>query len=178
MRDNGQILMVSAPVAGPVDPDAEDRVPPALRVMLEPEAVAEANAFHDHLTKRIAWGNCDGHPGGRLAFVERQLVGKLAERWPYIARADRAVGGLLSEALRAAAAHREFPPIWDRPALMLAARRPELMRELCEEVIAYRRPDRPMVHAEEAGDRFAGSVAEDAHDRDAPQFEGADDCPF
>ncbi|TGQ83702.1 hypothetical protein EN850_02870 [Mesorhizobium sp. M8A.F.Ca.ET.207.01.1.1] len=162
------------PSDGPLLPSMPAAVQPALRFMLGAEARAEAEAFRLELNDRIQWSNIPGHL--MVAFVEKHLVGQLADRWPQVARADEAVGGLLTEVLRAFAANPKLPGWWKSPAVALASGRPERLRETCEGVLAHAGVPLPQYESykEEVEDHILKAAVRHWQDRDRPEFEGDD----
>ena len=170
-------------VSGPKVVTKEERrarTPPALRFMLSDEAKREAQAMHRYLTQEVVWGNLRGDR--RAAFVEKYVVAAMETRWPHVARADRAVGGLVTAAFRAFAAMPDVPFFWADPVRVLAAGTPEILRQACERVIGHRDGPASCLEEEASLDRFALAASGHFRDRDAPEADGVldevSDCPF
>src|SRR5690606_37557305 len=110
-----------------VPPALPEAVPPALRVMLEPEARADGERFYKDMDA-LDWRMPDP-----VAWAEKHVIGSMSRRWPAVARADEAIGGLLSDALRAVAVQpRAFPRWWLSLAVVLTNGHPERLRANCE----------------------------------------------
>lgn len=152
-----------------VMPLLREDVPPSLRFMLGDEAREDGWAFYRFMSG-LTWGT-----GNESEWCEKHVVGKLAERWPYVARADAAVGGLLSDALRVVAANdpRTAPRRWLCFAVVLANGHPELLRDCCERVIGLKPSGKPKpeIHPEEAPDPIMRAAAR--HWQDI-EYEGPD----
>lgn len=84
-QDPGKRILPREPRMLPAPPTA---VPPALRFMLDEEAREDGWRFYSFLSG-LTWDGPDP-----AAWCEAHLVGKLAERWPYVARADEVLIGV------------------------------------------------------------------------------------
>lgn len=144
---------------------AED-VPAQLKFMLEPEAMAEAAAF-----RKATHGLCWSAMRDPTEFAEKHLIGVMAERWPYVARADAAVGGVVVKAIRKIAREWRSMGHFDVGGGTLASGHPQDLEENCLAVIRYGWTTHPD-YAEDAPDRLLVKASDEACDRDAPEFEG------
>lgn len=156
MRPATSLITRVSPALPKVLPSLPDAVPPALRFMLEREARADGDRFYRDLDG-FTWNMPD--PG---RWAEEFVIGAMARRWPAVARADEAVGGLLSDALRVVAANpRTFPRWWLSVAVVLSNGHPERLRGCCERILAH------------AGVAFARHVIYDEEQADRPMREAA-----
>jgi len=106
--------------------------------------------------------------GGRAeAFVEREIVSRMGERWPHVAAADRALGGVISEVVRKAARLRGDLPGWHRVAHGIAIGHPQVVGDTARELLS--RPESGHAsYAEEAPDAYAMQASGNKADRDGP----------
>ena len=160
------------PAVGKPFPSTPEMVQPSLRFMLEPEAMADAEAFYSRLANHIAWTNIPDRL--RMSFVEKQLIITMPERWPYVARANEVVDGLLADALRVYAANPKFPGWWISPAICLMNGRPQHLAEACRKVLQYAGAMNPERYQEERTDHILKAAVRHWQDRDLPEFEGKD----
>lgn len=165
---------------------AED-VPAHLRFLLEPEAIEDAKSFMAAM-RDLAWSAMRDP----LAFVEKMFIAPMAQKWPAVAAADVAVGGLITEGLRRIAVDWRTVGHF-RVGGWMAAGHPQKLETECLFVIGYGGRRRHVEFAEDAPDRLLVKASDEACDRDAPEFEGGemtarpaavvresfdDDCPF
>ena len=120
-------------------PSAPHQVPPSLRFMLTPEALQEAEKFRWHLYE-IGWEIIE--PRHRIALVER-IIAIMPERYPHVAKADRVIDGMLTEALRAFGRTPDMPGWWRIILWAMAKGHPEKLRPDCRLVIDAAQPKKP-----------------------------------
>ena len=113
-----------------------EKVRPSLRFLLEPEATAEAEQFRRHVMS-LALGTRT--PEQRLRWSETYFHGGLPKMFPYVARADEAVGGLVSECMRWAAwtgglEYTGYPYVFAD-----VAARPDRLKQGCESLLGRAR---------------------------------------
>lgn len=146
-----------------VAPALPETVPPALRFMLKDEAREDGHRFYRDMDA-LSWTMPDP-----ARWAEEFVIDGMARRWPAVAQADAAVGGLLSDALRVVAAKpRAFPRWWLSVAVVLANGHPERLRECCERVLAHAGVsfDKHVTYAEEQADRPMRAAQRHWQDRD------------
>lgn len=153
---------------------AED-VPPSLRSLQSPAAMADAERFGEEMRRLSLW------MADPVSFVERVIVSRMGERWPLVAAADNALGGLISEVVRKAGRTGGDLPGWVYAASGLAIGHPQDVDGVCRELLA--RPERRRAsYREEAPDahimRASGNHADKDLSDDDHLSEAADDCPF
>jgi hypothetical protein len=124
----------SEPIAN--QPASPHQVPPSLRFMLTPEALQEAEMFRLYLYE-IGWEIIQNEH--RAALVEK-IVALMPERYPNVARADKAIDGMLVEALRAFGRTPDMPGWWRTILWSMSGGHPETLRGYCKFVIAAGRP--------------------------------------
>lgn len=160
------------PASQKVVPSLPSEVPPTLRFLLTPEVIDGGKEFFHHINDVVSWSNIPGHL--MVDFVEKHIVGKLAEQWPHVARADAHFDGLLVEVLRAFAANPKLPGWWKSPYIALLNGHPEMIRSACEKVLGIAGvplPDAVEVYEEEKPDIILREAARHWQDRDADEFE-------
>lgn len=176
------------------EPAPPQDVPPSLRFLQSPEAMEDGRRFGEEMRSLSLYG------GRAEAFVEREIVSRMGERWPHVAAADRALGGVISEVVRKAARLRGDLPGWHRVAHGIAIGHPQVVGDTARELLSRPEP-RPghASYAEEAPDAYAMQASGNKADRDgpakpernplpelemapfspdAPVLETADDIPF
>ncbi|MHA6642730.1 hypothetical protein [Mesorhizobium sp. A623] len=158
-----------------VVPSLPSAVSPVLRFLLAPEVIAEAQRFFRHINDVVAWPNI---PAAHMVdFMEKHIIGKLAEQWPHVARADAHFEGLLVEVLRAFAANPKLAGWWKSPFIALLNGHPEMIRTACQTVLAAAGvplPDAVESYEEEKPDLVLREAARHWQDRDEDEFEA--DC--
>lgn len=153
---------------------AED-VPPSLRFLQSQEAMADAARFGDDMRCLSL------HMADPVSFAERFIVGRMDERWPLVAAADKVLGGLISEVVRKAARSRGDLPGWKYVADGISIGHPQGIDKGCRNLLA--RPERRHdSYHEEAPDahimRASGNyVDKDISDEDNLAAD-EDGCPF
>ena len=142
-------------------------VPPSLRFMLAPDALDEAERLRRHMYQ-IRWEMMTIER--RIRFMEEQILALLPSQYPFIARADQAIGGTLAEAFRAVGMTPEMPGWWRSILLVMSNGHPEKLRRYCMDVIDFAR-SRISVRVDDPMDWL------DAHPASARKDSG-NACPF
>ena len=110
-----------------------EQIKPSLRFMRSPEFIVEGEDFY-----RAVSYICSS---SRKEWIQEYFANRLEQRWPEIARADRAIGGLISEALTVVAQnHPNFPPWWRSIAVCLSRGAADSIEKVCTDVIEYQVP--------------------------------------
>jgi hypothetical protein len=110
----------------PIDPRD---VPPELRFLLTEKAKEEGEDFYKMMT---GYG-----PGMRnpQVWMREQVIEKLGDRWPSIGRADRVLGGQVSQALEIVAADADFPRWWLSLGVVFVRGRGDKLESVCRKII-------------------------------------------
>lgn len=116
------------PKADRVTPALPTEVEPRLRFLLAPEARDEALDLY-RLLRDDLWQR----PGWLAGWLERRMP----TACPNLVRADEALRGLLTAALRHVAANPGVPAWWLSVAVCVANGRPDRLRESCEDILAW-----------------------------------------
>lgn len=150
---------------------AED-VRPSLRFLQSLQAMADGKRFLDEMRGLSLW------MADPESFVERVIVSRMDERWPFVAAADKVLGGLISDVVRKAARARGDLPGWVYAADGLAIGHPQDVDGACRRLLA--RPERRHAwYHEDASDPHMMRASGNYADRDLSDDCGAqDDCPF
>ena len=116
------------PATGPVAAALPTEVQPGLRFLLAQEARDEAldlyRLLRDDLWKREGW-------------LAGWMTRRMPTACPNLVRADEALRGLLTAALRHVAATPGIPAWWLSVAVCVANGRPDRLRESCEDILAW-----------------------------------------
>ena len=143
------------------EPAPPQDVPPSLRFLQSPEAMEDGRRFGEEMRSLSLYG------GRAEAFVEREIVSRMGERWPHVAAADRALGGVISEVVRKAARLRGDLPGWHRVAHGIAIGHPQVVGDTARELLSRPEPGHAS-YAEEAPDAYAMQASGNKADRDGP----------
>ncbi|MBX3576271.1 MAG: hypothetical protein KF723_03610 [Rhizobiaceae bacterium] len=131
--------------AGPVPLALPTDVQPGLRFLLSQEARDEALALY-RLLREDLWR--------REGWLAGWMTRRMPTECPNMMRADEALRGLLTDALRHVAAHPTIPAWWLSVAVGVANGRPDRLRESCETILAWRPAGAAPVADDEGGDRL------------------------
>lgn len=105
-------------------------VPPALRFMATEAAKEEGEDFY-----KLLLGYGPGMVVPHQSWMQEQVIGRLEDRWPTIARADRALSGLVSKALETVAADVNYPRWWISLAVAFVRGNGRDLEKVCTEII-------------------------------------------
>ncbi|MBP0439128.1 hypothetical protein [Tianweitania sediminis] len=141
-------------------PAPEEDVRPSLRFLLSPEAIAQGQAFVAQMHRTSLWGS-----GPNSNFVERIVVPMVQERWPLVAAADAAMGGVILDVIRKALRMQGQLAFWEDAARGLAIGHPQRVEEACRRLLD-RKSDAHGAFAEEAPDAHMMKASGDFADRD------------
>ncbi|MHA6643660.1 hypothetical protein [Mesorhizobium sp. A623] len=116
-------------ISPPIRPD---QVSPKWRFLLTDEAKKDGREFYKQMTF-YGSGMSISDPGH---WMRKLVIGRMAERWPNVARADKLTGGLISLALEAVAANPKYPAWWLRLPIALEKGYGDSIEPTCRGIIA------------------------------------------